>query len=183
MKDHTGKQYGRLTVVSFTGKDKSGNCIWKCICSCGKSTFSQAGILPRRKSCGCQRQEDLKKRKTKSGSAFRRLFDRYQDNAQSRGIEFCLTPDDVRALTKMPCFYCGIEPSQIMLSQSGESYVYNGIDRADNNRGYLLSNCVPCCGFHNRMKGAMSQQSFIEAILRMADFMRNVDATIFTERS
>ncbi len=30
---------------------------------------------------------------------------------------------------------------------------YNGIDRVDNSKGYILSNCKPCCGHCNYIKG------------------------------
>ena len=34
-KDLTGKQFGRLTVLSLAGR-RNGSTIWECNCSCGK---------------------------------------------------------------------------------------------------------------------------------------------------
>ena len=50
---------------------------------------------------------------------------------------------DFDNLSKNDCFYCG-KPGP------------NGIDRVDNNKGYELSNCVPCCKHCNYVKGALS---------------------------
>lgn len=33
--DLRGQQYGELTVIDFSKKDKQGRAIWKCLCSCG----------------------------------------------------------------------------------------------------------------------------------------------------
>lgn len=38
----------------------------------------------------------------------------------------------------------------------------NGIDRVDNNKGYTLNNCVPCCKTCNQAKHRLSQEYFIE---------------------
>ena len=43
-------------------------------------------------------------------------------------------------------------------------YVYNGVDRVDNERGYSLENCVPCCKFCNRMKRDLGKKEFLEHI-------------------
>lgn len=35
----TGKIFGRLTVVRDAGRDKRGNVIWECQCSCKNKTI------------------------------------------------------------------------------------------------------------------------------------------------
>jgi len=53
--DMTNKKYGRLTVISNSGKSKTGAYKWNCICDCGnKHTVS--GVYLRNgyvRSCGC----------------------------------------------------------------------------------------------------------------------------------
>ena len=43
-------------------------------------------------------------------------------------------------------------------------YIYNGVDRKDNNLGYTIDNCVPCCHRCNSMKSNLSYQNFIQHI-------------------
>ena len=50
-----------------------------------------------------------------------------------------------------PCFYCG------QLNQER----LNGIDRMDSNKGYSLSNCVPCCKTCNFIKKSLDACTFI----------------------
>ena len=45
------------------------------------------------------------------------------------------------------CHYCG---------KTGP----NGIDRVDNTKGYVESNCVPCCKHCNYVKGNLSVADF-----------------------
>jgi len=46
-------------------------------------------------------------------------------------------------------------------SKKHEPYVWNGVDRVDNNIGYTLENCVPCNGVVNKAKLTMSKEQFI----------------------
>jgi len=45
-------------------------------------------------------------------------------------------------------------------SNNGD-YIYNGLDRADNSKGYELDNVVPCCGRCNRAKNAYNRDDFL----------------------
>ena len=55
--DHTGKQYGRLTVQYLMGKEE-GHYRWLCTCSCGKyKVVSSRGLGGGTKSCGCISKE------------------------------------------------------------------------------------------------------------------------------
>jgi hypothetical protein len=42
---------------------------------------------------------------------------------------------------------------------------HNGIDRVDNDKGYISDNCVPCCWKCNNMKNTMKQKDFINHII------------------
>ena len=57
--------------------------------------------------------------------------------AVTRNLKFTISADQFREITKQNCYYCGQNPSTIQTGKThyGE-YVYNGIDRIDNNIGY-----------------------------------------------
>jgi len=57
--DLTGKMFGRLTVIEFSGVEKCGNARWLCRCSCGAKKVVDGSTLRRglTKSCGCARKE------------------------------------------------------------------------------------------------------------------------------
>lgn len=64
MKSLVGEKYGKLTVLSFYGKDKWGKAIWQCVCDCGiikniSVTTLKSGYA---KSCGCLKKEYLSKK-------------------------------------------------------------------------------------------------------------------------
>lgn len=58
-KDETGNVYGRLIVISLSGKDNRGQCVWLCRCSCGNEKIVKGEKLRQgqTKSCGCLRRE------------------------------------------------------------------------------------------------------------------------------
>jgi hypothetical protein len=43
----------------------------------------------------------------------------------------------------------------------GGIYIYNGVDRVDNTKGYTIENCVPCSKEANAMKMAFGHDEFI----------------------
>lgn len=47
-------------------------------------------------------------------------------------------------------------------AQSGERYIYNGVDRMNNSLGYINKNCVSCCKICNYMKLEMSISEFLD---------------------
>lgn len=64
IKDLTGKRFGRLIVIKYTGKtDKRHNTLWLCKCDCGNITEANSYRLKNGeiKSCGCLYKENLKK--------------------------------------------------------------------------------------------------------------------------
>lgn len=55
-------------------------------------------------------------------------------------------------LVKGPCYYCGyLNPDEI-----------NGIDRVNNDKGYIQENCVGCCATCNKMKSFYHPSFFIQ---------------------
>ena len=80
----------------------------------------------------------------------------YKRGALGKEIVFALTIDEFSQFWKQPCHYCGTSISMI------------GIDRTDNNKGYVIENCVPCCTTCNKMKRDMEYHDFIDHCSRVS---------------
>ena len=174
-KDLTGLVFGRLTVLGHEGseivstnpiKKKS---VWLVKCECGNEFICRGADLGKKTiSCGCySRQRTIefnKATKTKeSYCAFSDVWQSYKCGAKKRGYTFELTKDQFLSIVKNNCTYCGNPPSCTRKSRTKgniPSFLYNGIDRVNNEYGYILSNCVPCCNKCNKMKGTMSVDEF-----------------------
>jgi hypothetical protein len=174
--DLSGKRFGKLLVIDKTDSADYGSYTkarWNCICDCGRKRTVQAVNLKSggTKSCGiCVRPGT----NAKPDTAFEDLWHIYIKNAEYRGHVWGLNKEQFRELTKSPCHYTGRQPSHVQKSAAtarrlkegkdplpGGLYVYNGIDRVDNSKGYTLDNCVPCCGEVNQMKMAFGHDEFI----------------------
>lgn len=168
-KDITGQVFGKLTVIKRDGyiKDKRA---WLCRCNCGGVTKLPTAYITagKTKSCGC-----LGKFK-KGEASFNQLFGQYKKHAKQRNLDFGLSKKEFRILTKQVCFYCGIEPQGVFgtTKRNNGIYIYNDIDRVDNNKGYLKDNCVSCCKVCNYMKLKLSFNDFISHIKRIAANMQ-----------
>lgn len=57
--DLTGRVFGKLTVLEATDQRRDGNIIYKCQCSCGKTTLACGKELKdgSTQSCGCKKQK------------------------------------------------------------------------------------------------------------------------------
>lgn len=163
--DLVGHKYGRLTVLSFHGVGKHHKHLWNCLCDCGteKVMSSSALRIDNTKSCGCLNLESVSKEP--GTSAKNKLFYTYKSGASKRKLDFLLSFEYFIQLTSMNCHYCQSSPTNTVKSgrnwKSNQNYLYNGIDRVDNTKGYIIENCVPCCQICNRAKSTMSHKDFI----------------------
>lgn len=174
-----GQKFSRLLVIDIA-PSRLNRSRWKCLCDCENIICFADGKALRsgkKRSCGCLRREMALTRvgalsennKLPEGeSAFNLLYATYRCGAKNRKLDFQLTKDDFRRLTKGFCHYCGVEPKQEIDSKNG-IYVYNGIDRRINEIGYTDPNCVSCCGICNWMKRTQSAENFIAACQKIAD--------------
>ena len=108
------------------------------------------------------------------GSAFNSLIARYKKRAENKGMVWELTTEEFRRLTKENCYLCGAEPSTIAPSRykPAGDYVYNGIDRVDNSKGYTDSNSKACCWTCNSIKKNRSLAELLEWIEKVHDNIR-----------
>ena len=179
IKSIAGEQFGRLIAVSPTEQRYQRNVVWLCKCSCGGEKLVSRGFLVTggAKSCGCLKDESMAKaiatRTLPYGEAsFNALFSGYKHSAKNRDYYFKLTKKQFRKLTKQRCFYCNIKPHKEFTNGSGifnGFYKYNGVDRANNSKGYTIENCVSCCEECNYMKKTMNQKEFINKCKKIAD--------------
>lgn len=75
----------------------------------------------------------------------------YMARAEKRNLPFELTEEQFQDLVDEPCTYCGV-------SRSG------GVDRVDNDLGYLLDNSTSACARCNYMKKHYTASDFISQV-------------------
>lgn len=173
-----GSVIGRWTVESCAGKDRWGSILWNVLCACGQRRIVAGSQLVTGKStsCGCIAAEAAQERFAHAreaglskGTGFGMLWNRYRHNAKKRKRIWDLTEDQFEKLTSSECEYCGAPPGQISRNKRcGVHYVYNGVDRIDNGKGYSIDNVVSCCKSCNLMKGRMSREEFLDVVRRIS---------------
>lgn len=55
-----GQRYEMLEVLKYMGKDLKNKTSWLCRCDCGREVEIKSSALPKRKSCGCMKVNNLK---------------------------------------------------------------------------------------------------------------------------
>lgn len=76
----------------------------------------------------------------------------YRKTSSVRNINFDLSFEQFLTFWNKKCHYCGTEINGV------------GIDRVDNNNGYRMDNCVPCCTKCNTYKMKDSTSDFFSHI-------------------
>ncbi len=167
------KTFGYLTVIEYLGTRRysgSMNRYWKCQCICGNTKEIPCQLLKmnKTKSCGCKLlfYRSVNARKEPGYAALTQLFSAYRSGAKRRKITFELTLEQFSKLTSENCHYCGVKPSHVINKISG-NYKFNGIDRINNNLGYIIENCTACCETCNRAKLEMSNDEFLNWVRRV----------------
>ena len=146
-------------------------------------TYKKKGYKPWNKGMNKEEIKSHYKNGSKQGSkglvyglaSMRKLIRRYKSRAKERGLEYDLTEEQFKEITQKNCYYCGAKPKNKMhpktnknLYANGE-YIYNGIDRIDNKKGYSIDNVVPCCKICNVAKNNLTQQKFKNWIEKVYD--------------
>lgn len=81
-------------------------------------------------------------------------YSNYKRTADSKNLDFELTIEVFESIVKSVCYYCS------SLQERG----FNGIDRLNHTKGYVLENCVSCCQMCNYMKNTLSIDVFLRRI-------------------
>lgn len=158
-----GQRFGLLTVIREIGKDVTSlnnkNYQAECLCDCGNTTIAALPDLyrGRRISCGC-RKGKFNHGRMSHGHYKKTYYAIAKNGAKKRKLEWHLTFEQYDELTNQPCYYCGTTEAI-------------GIDRIDNQVGYLAENSRPCCGTCNRAKHTTGEEEFIEWIGRAYHYL------------
>jgi hypothetical protein len=172
VKDLTGQRFGRLEVISLKEERRiyssQTKVVWICRCDCGKTKEVTSASLSSgtSTSCGCYSLELVTLPYGESSK--NSVWTSYTGKAKKKNLEFSLTKEEFFKLTKENCFYCGTEPKNTYVRpRNNGGYLFNGIDRVDNKRGYTLENTVSCCKNCNYAKNILSQEDFFNMIKKI----------------
>jgi hypothetical protein len=164
--DIIGKRFGRLEVLTDNVKIEEDRhekyCICKCDCGTIKMIQRRSLIRNFTESCGCLRNQYNSILQIKEYTEFNAIFCEYRLQAKKRNLKFDLSKEEFKKLIESNCYYCGSEPSNTKIRN--KNLLYSGIDRINNNEGYNIYNCVPCCKICNRAKTNLSYEEFINWI-------------------
>lgn len=154
--DIAGKKFGKLTPIKMIPNKKKTT--WLCKCDCGNEIEIKATNIKRlkHKSCGCA---------IPYGPSVLSRFHEYQNGAKSKNRKFKLTFEEFEKLITNKCYYCGQDGDS--KSHSDDPYGYCGIDRTNNNIGYIKNNCVSCCKKCNFMKKSLNIDKFLNQIKKI----------------
>lgn len=169
-KDYTNRKFNYLTGIYPTDKRYNREVLWVWRCDCGNEILKQPSQVRwgKPKSCGCMTNYLAHKnvRLPESEAAFRQLLRAYKNSAKNRELSFELSVEEFKSLTKQNCYYCNDAPAQIynIRKTALGTYIYNGVDRINSNKGYVKGNVVPCCGMCNKMKLDFGFSNFLSKI-------------------
>ena len=178
VKDLVGRTFGELVVIRDSATRNNRRAVlWECSCSCGAQVLRDGSTLLSGKSLSCGHRKFTPEVIEKRSRAMRRLetpwrraYQSYGYAAATRGLQFSISFEDFKKITARDCYYCGCPPMMLKRGRYDDFCVVNGVDRADNNIGYLLGNCVSCCTRCNVMKLHSSHDDFLQHIQKIADY-------------
>lgn len=160
--DETGKRYGTWRVLRRAEPAVSRG-MWVCCCDCGIERAVVGRNLRDGTSAGCGCSRKI----APGEAAFNFLFSKWKLGAARRSIEWALSKDHVRKLARQNCFYCGAAPSYVSRHGGNGVFLYNGLDRVDNLRGYTPANVKSCCGRCNDWKCNYTETEFLAHVFRI----------------
>ncbi len=170
--DYTGQRIDHVTVLysKTTVSRTRTRVIWVCRCDCGQITNIAASTMGKRdvrKCCPhCRKQSlpfhffDPKSEPRVLTSNALQVYNTYKQTAARRHYKFEITPEQFLELTAKECYYCGEPPSRSLLRMGQIPFIYTGIDRIDNSKGYTIDNCRPCCTQCNMAKNTLTEREF-----------------------
>lgn len=130
------------------------------------------------KSCGCLNRDSAREqalvnfaasheanKKPLGVTAAYCVFKVYIDRARKHGLPFAISFEQFYRLTLLDCHYCGASPTNSYgINRGNGRFIYNGLDRTDNDIGYIESNIVPCCRRCNTAKRDYKLSDFLNWI-------------------
>lgn len=163
-----GDRKGRLVILEDLGTElnkKTRVRKFNCICDCGTicEIWSNSLVSGNLNSCGCLRN---KPKLPNNEAAINKVIVNYKNNAKQKKREFSLTKEQIINLFNSLCAYCGAVPSTLSKTKYSE-FLYNGIDRVDNEKGYTSDNTKSCCKICNRAKYNLTLAEFYNSVQKI----------------
>jgi hypothetical protein len=100
------------------------------------------------------------------------IYDQYRYGAKTRNLVWRISENLFDTLTQGRCHYCGCLPANQYRAAGGarDPFIYNGIDRKDNRKGYVPTNSVSCCKQCNMAKRDLPYKDFVLWLDRIKKF-------------
>ena len=179
--DLIGKRFGKLVVKKqLTERGNRGQIKWECVCDCGNKHITTGECIRsgKSKSCGCNRLTPPNKEKDRELAIWKQLYkSTIEKRSKKQGYKSDISFYEFRKISKQKCFYCGLENSNFATDRNSHRnkisdcvIKYNGIDRIDSTKGYLINNVVACCKYCNTAKNTMTQKEFKQFIKRVYEY-------------
>ena len=180
-----GQSFGELTVVCRTGtrklKGRNTQPLWLCQCICGRQKEIASVNLRNGNTKSCGKCNYAAERRWKKGRTWRwrhhlkpgiitrnAVLMGYKRGAKSRELEWEISGELFDQLTGSSCFYCGSSPiNNTKITGDSARFIYNGIDRKDNKKGYQRENVVACCKICNRAKSDLNYEDWLTYLKRI----------------
>ena len=149
------KNYNFQAIKYLYTEKKMTYWLFKCDCGSEKVLRANKVFVKNKpiKTCRCGNGKN-------KNYAFYSVLRSYKVGSLRRNLEFSLSEKEFEILTSSDCFYCGIPPNKTSKTTLS-FYKYNGVDRKNNNIGYVLDNCLPCCTLCNKAKCDLPYNVFI----------------------
>ena len=146
----------------------------KVLCFCGKEFTAWIADIRSGSTQSCK----CKRRKAFGMCSANRAFNQLKQNAKKRKIQVDITFEDFLTISQKNCYYCDAVPANVnkQAQRSFGSFTYNGIDRYDNDIGYVLDNCKPCCAQCNTAKNFLSLNDFISWIKKVSERVKSYES-------
>ena len=115
--------------------------------------------------------EKQKEFNIKRHNSYETQYDNYRRSAELKQLVFAITFDEYSKLVKNPCHYCGV------LQNRG----FNGVDRENSAKGYILENCVSCCKMCNYMKNTLTCEVFVNRVEHILTYNKIIAGQLYPE--
>ncbi|SRR5258706_9040889 len=164
--DITEQRFGSL-IAKYVDGVRNNKTYWMCARDCGAEVSASLSNLKSGmvSSCGCSRRLEI------GQAAKNKVVLKYKTDARNNKRNFNLDEHTLDTLFLSECWYCGCEPKNISSARvhGYGDFIYQGIDRLDNDRGYEIDNVVPCCAVCNKAKRDLPLHDFMLWVLRISD--------------
>lgn len=166
------QKFGKWLVIRrFPGTKSDERFLCKCECGVVRVVRKYDLLSLKSSSCGCSRQTTLSAKSNEGAvfpPSFGGIYYTYKRFAEKRGLDFLIDKKVFLEIVKSNCYYCGQEPSNIHKPKANKTeFIYNGVDRVDNDKGYVEGNVVPCCKICNKAKDVLNKEEFLSWIKRV----------------